>query len=138
MAVSSPSATSGRFPKIAAAGGGFVFLLLGVWALVAPASFFDSIAVFEPYNRHFVQDLGAFQIGLGATLVLAAFLTSDALVAALIGVGTGAVAHVASHLASLDSGGNPASDVPALSVLGVLLLVAGGVRWRHVRKDPGD
>jgi peptidoglycan/LPS O-acetylase OafA/YrhL len=135
--VSSLSRESGGFPKTTAAVGGVVFLLLGLWALVAPASFFDSIAVFEPYNSHFVQDLGAFQIGLGATLVLAAFLTSDALVAALIGVGTGAIAHVASHLASLDSGGNPALDVPVLSVLGVLLVVAGGVRWRHIRKGSG-
>lgn len=102
--------------------------------MVGPRSFFDQIALYEPYNVHFIQDLGAFQVGLGATLVLAVFATSDALVAALLGVGLGAVAHVISHLVSLEEGGNPALDIPSLSVLGLALLAAGVIRWR---KQPG-
>ena len=111
-----------------------MFLAFGIWALIAPESFYDRIALFEPFNRHFVQDLGAFQIGLGVVLVMAAFVTSDALVAALVGSGVGAVAHVGSHLAGLDLGGNPGFDIPALSLLGVLLLVAGVLRWRKLRR----
>lgn len=121
-------------PRTIAAIGGFVFLFFGVWAMVGPRSFFDQIALYEPYNVHFIQDLGAFQVGLGATLVLAVFATSDALVAALLGVGLGAVAHVISHLVSLEEGGNPALDIPSLSVLGLALLAAGVIRWR---KQPG-
>lgn len=126
---------SGRFPKTVAAIGGFVFLTFGVWAISAPQSFFDRVASFEPFNQHFVQDLGAFQIGLGVTLLLAAFLATDALVVALIGTGIGAVAHVGSHLAGIDLGGTPGFDIPALSVLGVLLLVAGTIRWRSLRQN---
>ncbi|HVE63854.1 MAG TPA: hypothetical protein VNB94_08645 [Mycobacteriales bacterium] len=45
---------------------------LGVWALIAPRSFFDTIATFEPYNRHFTHDSGALQMGVGAALLLSA------------------------------------------------------------------
>ncbi len=63
--------------------GGFgVFtLVLGVWAMVAPHSFFDNIGHFEPYNRHFVHDVGAFQIGLGAAAIFALIWRGDALLA---------------------------------------------------------
>jgi MYXO-CTERM domain-containing protein len=125
-----------RFPRIAAAIGGFVLIVFGGWAMVAPGGFYESIAAFDPYNAHFIQDIGAFQLGLAATLVLAAFFTNDALTVALLGVGLGTSAHVISHLLSLDSGGNPQLDVPSLSVLAVLLLVAGAVRWRR-RRHPG-
>ena len=133
--MSSPQRDVGGFPRAMAVLGGLFFFFLGVWALLAPSAFYESIALFEPYNVHFVQDLGAFQMGLGATLLLAAFVDSDALVVALIGVGIGASAHVVSHLLSLDSGGNPGLDIPVLSILGVVLLVAGAVRWRAIRQS---
>lgn len=102
--------------------------------MISPAGFYESVAAFEPYNPHFLQDIGAFQLGLGATLVLAAFFTGDALAAALVGVGVGAAAHVVSHLLSLDAGGTPELDVPSLSILAVLLLVAGVIRWRQLAR----
>ena len=123
------------FPKTIAAIGGFVFLAFGLWAMVAPQSFFDAVAVYEPFNQHFVQDIGAFQIGLGAVLVLAAFVTTDALTVALVGVGLGATAHVGSHLAGIDLGGTPEIDIPSLSILGLLLLVGGAMRWRSTRRS---
>ena len=123
----------GWFPKTMAGIGGIFFLAVGVWAMISPSSFFDLIALFEPYNAHFIQDLGAFQFGLGLTLVLAALVTSDALVAGLIGVGAGASLHVVSHLLSFNDGGSPGLDIPSLSILGVLLLVAGVMRWRQIR-----
>lgn len=100
--------------------------------MVSPETFFENLATFEPYNAHLLQDIGAFQIGLGATLALAVFVTGDALLASLVGVGVGALAHVVSHLVSLGSGGNPEVDVPSLSVLAVLLLVGGWMRWRSL------
>ncbi len=131
--MSSRDGDVGGFPKTMAVIGGFVFLSFGIWAMAAPSAFYESVALFEPYNVHFVQDLGAFQIGLGTTLLLASFVTLDALVAGLVGVGIGASAHVASHLVGLDVGGNPAFDIPALSLLGVLLVIAGAIRWRRIR-----
>lgn len=109
---------------------GGVFLLFGIFAMASPSGFYDAVARFEPYNAHFVQDIGAFQIGLGAVLLFSALLTSDALAAATLGVGVGSVAHLISHLAGLDAGGTPLVDVPFFSLLGAVLVVAG---WRRLR-----
>ncbi len=126
-------AQGGRsFPQVIAAIAGFTFSGFGIWALAAPSSFFDNVALFEPYNEHFIRDIGSFQIGLGATLMLAALLTSDALAAGLIGVGLGAMMHIVSHFLSIDAGGSPAVDIPVLSILGALLLAAGIMRWRQI------
>lgn len=79
----------------------------------------------------FVQDVGAFQIGLGAVLLIAAFAShADVLAVALLGVGIGSVAHAVSHVLGIDLGGRPALDIPVSTALAVMLLVAGVVRWR--------
>lgn len=127
-----------RLPRIAGAIGGVLLLIYGLWALVAPRSFFETIARFEPYNAHFVQDIGAFQIGLAAALLLAVFWSSDALAVVLFGVGTGASAHVVSHIVGIGSGGNPAVDIPGLSLLGLLLLGAGILRRRQTGENAHD
>lgn len=116
----------GRFPRIIAVIGGITFLGFGLWAMLAPTSFFEQVATFDPYNQHFVQDIGAFQIGLGAVLIAAAVPAADGLAAGLLGAGTGAAAHTASHLVGQDLGGSPEVDIPAFAIL-TLLLVAGGV-----------
>ncbi|HUF32959.1 MAG TPA: hypothetical protein VMN58_07085 [Acidimicrobiales bacterium] len=122
--------TSWTFPRVVAAVGGGFFLATGLWAMVAPRSFFDALATFEPYNQHLIQDIGAFQIGLGAVLLLAALTRLDALATALGGVGIGSAAHVVSHAVGTDLGGTPAMDIPVFSVLTLLLLAAAGQQWR--------
>lgn len=118
----------GWFVAVAA---GVFFLGAGVWAMAAPSSFFESAALFEPYNQHFIQDIGAFQIGLGAVLVLAAVdRNGSALSAALLGAGLGAAAHVVSHVVGSELGGQPEVDIPTFSVVGGLL-VAGGIVERR-------
>lgn len=100
--------------------------------MAAPESFFQSVARFEPYNQHFLQDIGAFQIGLGAVLLLACRRSpTDGLAVALIGVGTGSAAHTVSHLIGTDLGGNPPVDIPFFLALTGLLLWAGWSRWRR-------
>jgi hypothetical protein len=119
--------------------GAFVFVVFGLWALVAPLSFFETVATFEPYNPHLLHDVGAFQLGLGIVLLLAAFPERiDGLAAALIGVGSGAAAHLVSHLVDMDLGGNPASDTPILSVLAAILFIAGIARWRATTQSGGQ
>lgn len=118
-------------PRAVALIGGIGYAGLGIWALAAPSAFFESIALFEPYNRHLIQDIGAFQIGLSAVLLLAAISPRpDALAVALLGTGIGSIAHLASHVAGIGLGGNPAVDLPSLSLLGGVLVAAGLVRWR--------
>jgi hypothetical protein len=124
--------TGSGYPPIVAAAAGAFLLLSGVWAMVAPRSFFDAAATFEPYNQHLIQDIGAFQIGLGAVLLLT-WWARDSLVVGLIGVGIGSAAHVVSHVVGHDLGGTPEVDIPFFAVLTVLLLSAGVVRSRQTR-----
>ena len=112
--------------------GGIAFLPFGLWAMVAPRSFFDQVAEFHPYNQHFVQDIGAFQLGLGAVLLLAAARPAlDGLTLALLGSGIGAAAHVVSHVVGHDLGGTPSSDIPMFTAIALVLLVVGGLRLRE-------
>jgi len=123
-------------PRAVAAAGGIGFVGFGAWVMVSPSSFFEALARFEPYNQHFIQDIGAFQIGLGAVLLLAvAMPRADVLAAALLGTGLGAALHVVSHVIGMDLGGTPAIDLPVFGALAVLLLIAGAVRWRSSTSD---
>lgn len=120
-------------PRVVGIAGGVFFAVFGLWAMAAPESFFDQFAKFDPYNQHFIQDIGAFQVGLGAVLLLAVFVRPlDALATALLGVGVGAAAHFVSHLIGRDLGGTPETDLPFFAVLTLLLLGAGVVRLRQL------
>lgn len=119
------------FPRVVAMLGGLSFLASGLWAMVAPESFFDAVATFEPYNQHFVQDIGSFQIGLGAVLLIAATDRADALAVGLVGVGIGSVAHTVSHVIGRDLGGRPELDIPLTALTSLLLLAAGLWHWRQ-------
>jgi hypothetical protein len=125
--------TTSSFPRLVAALVGAVFVGSGAWAMSSPETFFEVAATFEPYNRHFVQDLGAFQIGLGAVLWLALVPRADALAVVLLGVGIGSVAHTVSHVVGHDLGGTPTVDIPSWTLITLVLLLAGGVRWRATR-----
>lgn len=109
--------------------GGAVFLLFGIWAFVAPQSFFDALATFEPYNVHLVRDIGAFQVGLGAVLVLVASLPNEQ-GAALLGVGVGAGFHALAHVIDRDLGGSPGTDIPTFAVIAAVLIWAGTAAFR--------
>jgi hypothetical protein len=123
-------------PRLIATLGGAFFLGSGFWAMVAPKAFFEAAAAFEPFNAHLIRDVGAFMIGLGAVLLLAAAKPAvDALAVALCGVGVGAVAHTVSHAVDHDLGGAPAVDLPIWTALSLVLLVAGVTRWRHAATE---
>lgn len=118
-----------RFAQLVALLGGVTLVAFGAWAFFSPRSFYDTLAVFPPYNRHFIHDVGAFQIGLGAVLLLTRY-GKDALFVALAGVSIGSAVHVVSHVLDRDIGGNPESDIPMLTVL-TLLLIGGAFAVRN-------
>lgn len=121
------------FSRAVAALGGLFFLAFGMWAMVAPRRFFEAAAAFEPYNQHFVQDIGAFQIGLGAVLMLPVFIAAaDGVTTGLLGVGVGSAAHVISHLVGRDLGGTPEVDIPVFAVMTLLLLAGALASWRRL------
>ena len=96
-------------------------LALGAWALLAPESFARFID-YPPYNRHLIHDAGAFQLGIGATVLLALWW-SDALVVALTGFAVASGLHTLSHWTDRNLGGH-GSDVPSLGLLTLVALIA--------------
>ena len=126
-------ARGSRFERSVAAIAGVVFLVAGLWAFFAPASFFEAAASFEPYNVHLIRDIGAFQIGIGTVLVLGV-LVRDALLAALAGASAGAVFHLISHVIDRDLGGEPAVDFPVFGLTAALLVAAAVSRGASLRR----
>jgi hypothetical protein len=105
----------------------------GIWAQVAPRSFYDDfpgglswVAGDGPYNEHFVRDIGGLADGLGVVALVAAWtLSSPLLVANAAGWLTYAVPHLVFHVVHpLDSGPMQAANVVVLSSQ-VLLPVVG-------------
>lgn len=122
-----PPRTS-RLSAVIAGGIGLLMLVLGIWSFVDPASF----AAFARFSEHthYLHDIGAFQIGIGVTLVLA-LIWDDSLSVALGGFVVGNTLHVTSHLMDLHLGGR-ATDWLVLAALSALALVALAARRRQV------
>ncbi len=130
----------GKAVRVVALTIGVFMLGVGAWAFFAPESFFARLAAFEPYNEHFLRDIGAFQIGLGAVLLFAV-VWADALLVALTGVASGFVFHFFSHLIDRAAGGR-VTDVPTFGLLALVMILAAAWRAQDVgiwgREDAGD
>jgi hypothetical protein len=107
---------------------GLVARAIGIWAFFAPASFADFVAF--PYNRHLMHDVGAFQIGIGATLLLA-LLWADSIMVVLAGYVVGSGFHVVAHIIDRHIGGN------VYETLGLGLLVVIGLAGMYARARGG-
>lgn len=107
----------------------FSSVQLGVWALLAPQSFYDSfpgmgrtwIAIDGPYNEHLVRDFGALNLALAVVLLSAAISLTVSLVrtAALASLAWG-IPHFLYHLFNTDD----LSSGDLIASLGGLLLFA--------------
>lgn len=78
---------------------------IGVWCLIDPNSCADAVG-FEAH-RHFLHDVGAFQLGLGVILMLA-LIWGDALATVLAGYILANSVHTVNHVIDLDIGGSVA------------------------------
>jgi PPOX class probable F420-dependent enzyme len=107
---------------------GALTLGAGVWSLAAPSSFAE--AVNFPNAEHFLHDVGAFQIGIGTTLLLAV-AWSDGLALALAGFLVGNTIHAVNHAVDLHLGGH-ASDPWLLGAVSLLVAAALAVRLREL------
>lgn len=111
---------------------GIATLGLGLWAFADPRSFFDAVATFEPYNRHLLHDVGAFQAGLGVALI-AAVRVQHPLGLALGAYAVAAVLHAISHVIDRDLGGR-STDPLALGLVAALV-VGAFVTWTTRRTE---
>ncbi len=118
--------------KIIAGIGAVFFIGPGLWAFFDPESFFDELGPFEPYNEHFIHDIGSFQIGIGAILALALGRRADAVGAALLGAGIGSAFHTVSHIMDRDLGGYD-SDPFVFGAMTVVLLVGAALRLQTTK-----
>jgi PPOX class probable F420-dependent enzyme len=100
----------------------------GVAALSAPGWFAD-VTDYPPHT-HFVHDAGAFQLGIGITLLLAV-TWRDGLAVALAGFVVGNTAHAVNHAVDLDVGGR-GSDSWGLAALSLLAAGALAVRLKQL------
>jgi hypothetical protein len=118
---------------------GLIFLgasnvVVGLWAQLAPKSFYDDfpgfgrhwVRVDGPYNEHLVRDVGGLNLALAVvTLAAAATLLPLLVRVAAVAWLVYGVPHFLYHLANLDPlpGGDQAGEVVSLAV-GVLIPVA--------------
>ena len=124
-------------------------LQLGLWAALAPASFYDDfptsarrwVAVDGPYNEHLVRDFGQLNLAMAALLIAAfvrpeRYLVRTAAVASLLF----ALPHLAYHATNLDVYGtsDKIANVVLLSVAVLLpvVLVLGTARARPPKPAP--
>jgi hypothetical protein len=111
---------------------GLAMFGFGVWALAWPQSFADFID-FAPYNEHLIHDAGAFQVGIGVTLLLA-LRWRDSLTVSLAGFAVGSGMHAVNHFVDLHLGGH-GYDSWGLGVLALLAAVALVARVRSLRSS---
>ena len=107
-------------------------LTFGIWAFSAPASFAEFVVF--PYNRHLLHDVGAFQIGIGATVLLA-LVWADSIMVVLGGYVVGGSFHLASHIIDRHIGGHT-YDPLVLGSLIVIGLAGMYARGRAGRRAP--
>jgi hypothetical protein len=111
--------------------------VIGVWALLAPASFYRSfplsghawVSLLPPYNEHLVRDVG--ELSLALTVLLAAVAVTGQRLLSAVAVGAFAVytvPHAIFHAVHL--GGFSTVDAAAQTVgFALQLLVAAVVAW---------
>jgi PPOX class probable F420-dependent enzyme len=107
---------------------GLLSVAAGIWTLGAPRSFADFVEF--PFHEHFLHDVGAFQMGIGVTLLLA-LAWRDGPALALAGFLAGNTIHAVNHAVDLDLGGR-ALDPWLLATMSLLALVALVIRLRQL------
>ena len=125
-----------------------VSLPIGLWALLAPRSFYDDypglgrvwVAVDGPYNEHLVRDIGALNLALTVLLIAAAVTATRAMVvtAAIASLVWG-IPHLVYHIANagdLDAG-DAAASIAGLAVFAVLPVVLIVVSGSLEDEEPG-
>ena len=113
--------------------GGLFMLVVGIWAFFAPASFAEFVAF--PYNRHLLHDVGAFQIGIGTTMLLA-LMWKDGVMVVLAGYVVGSSFHLLSHILDRHIGGH-SYDPLVLGVMVTVGLAGMYLRSRVSGRTPG-
>lgn len=105
--------------------------MIGVWALVAPRSFYDDfpgggrswVSASPPYNEHLVRDVGGLYLALTVVLLAAAVIMERRLViVALVAALVNAVPHFIFHVTHVD-GLSTSDQIAQTASLAVAMVV---------------
>jgi hypothetical protein len=123
-------------------------LLIGLWAVTAPANWFRNFPGFEPrlvaaeppYNQHLASDAGAGFLATGVVLLVAAIWANRvSVLTALVAYAAFTVPHVLYHATNPADALTGFEDVTNVLALGSGLILAGvfawGLRPRAVASD---
>lgn len=100
-----------RWTRIALGYLALLSLEIGVWAQLAPRSFYDHfpglgrawIAINGPYNEHLVRDVGGLNLALAAVVIIAMVtLSRTTIIAASVASLVYGVPHLVYHIANTD------------------------------------
>jgi len=104
---------------------------LGLWALLAPSSWFDDfpgggrhwVSALGPYNEHLTSDVGAFFLAIGALQFFAAVVLERRLVQAALGaLLVYSIPHLVWHLTELDAYGTLDKVLNLLSLIAIVVV----------------
>ncbi|NNH73595.1 hypothetical protein HLB23_27720 [Nocardia uniformis] len=118
-----------RFVQVATVIAASMMIIIGAWCWGDPESFAEFAN--WPNHTHFLHDSGAFQIGIGLTM-LAALRWRDVLAVVLGGFLFANTLHVVNHIMDRNAGGT-ATDPLILGSFSVLALAALVIRLRQLR-----
>jgi hypothetical protein len=121
-------------------------LEIGLWATLAPQSFFNSfpgggrqwVAVDGPFNEHLVRDFGAMNLAIALVLIVALVVGSRLLVATAAGAYLlFAVPHALYHFFNLEvlSSSDQVANVVTLSIS---VVMASAVLWIAYNTKPAS
>ncbi|MFC5064736.1 hypothetical protein [Actinomycetospora atypica] len=122
-------------------------LLVGTWALLAPASFFADfpgggrawVASLPPYNEHLVRDVGALGLALGVVLVAALVRPTRGTVTLAAGAFlVHTVPHLVFHQHHLEGMGAPDAVAQQGGFVAQVLLTVLAVVVTHRRAYPTE
>jgi hypothetical protein len=133
--------TGGRSPKpwqrafviIAAIIVGSFMLIFGAWSLLFPRSF-DAFIDFPPYNENLLHDVGAFQIGIGISMLLS-LMWSNGIGIALVGFIVAGAIHSINHALDRHLGGQPLDQWELAGHVLVALAALIVHLWRGSRQE---
>ena len=111
---------------------GLTQLVIGVWLVIAPDSFVDTIAPFGPADHHFLRDLGTFQAGIGIALLAAAGRPAWR-VPILFAAFVGSALHTINHL--FDIGGTDPGWVGPANFVSLVLLTGA---YAYLMQESGN
>ncbi len=140
--------THARWIRIVLGYLGLSSLQIGVWALLAPRSFYDSfpglgrtwISIDGPYNEHLVRDFGALNLALLVVIVWAAVsLSRELVLVAAASTLVWGVPHLLYHLFNTDglSGGDLVANLGGLALFAALPFALIVIARRHLEPSSG-